>query len=226
MKAPMTRDKYKARLAKFLDFIGIEDGNRSLEDKARTFAKKSKSNLNWAFANLLKFIQFQKYRVDKKEIAAATVRNYVKSIKLFCEMADIPIPCLSGKTRGLLKALSDCLRPKKRSFFSNSTCSSSSPSIVSVSDNHIEEMVYLIKAYYQKGSRQNLILGLSGLSYKGGVGLAGAEKSVMMLCDITGDEEKSSVRLGTLVALPLFAFPALIQREKILFRTTFTSKGR
>jgi hypothetical protein len=79
MKAPLTRDKYKARLAKFLDFIGIEaeDGNRSLEDNARTFAKKSKSDLNWAFANLLKFIQFQKDRVDKKEIAAATVRNYL-----------------------------------------------------------------------------------------------------------------------------------------------------
>ena len=35
MKAPMTREKYKIRLAKFLDFIGleVEDGNRSLEDK-------------------------------------------------------------------------------------------------------------------------------------------------------------------------------------------------
>jgi hypothetical protein len=52
----MTRDRYKTRLAKFLDFIEVEveDGSRSLEDKARTFAKKSKSDFNWAFANLLK----------------------------------------------------------------------------------------------------------------------------------------------------------------------------
>ena len=104
MKAPMTRDRYKTRLAKFLDFIGIEaeGGSRSLEDKARIFAKKSKSDFNWAFANLLKFIQFQKDRVDKKEITGATVRNYVKSIKLFCEMADIPIPW-KKITRGLPK---------------------------------------------------------------------------------------------------------------------------
>ena len=100
----MTRDKYKARLAKFLDFIGIEaeDGYRSLEDKARTFAKKSKSDMDWVFANLLKFIQFQKDRVDKKEITAATVGNYVNSIKLFCEMADMPIPW-KKITRGLPK---------------------------------------------------------------------------------------------------------------------------
>jgi hypothetical protein len=102
MKAPITRDRYKTRLAKFLDFIEIENGSRCLEDKARTFAKKSKCDFNWAFANLLKFIQYQKDRVDKKEITGATVRNYVKSIKLFCEMADIPIPW-KKITRGLPK---------------------------------------------------------------------------------------------------------------------------
>ncbi len=102
MKAPMTRDRYKTRLAKFLGFIEIDDGNISLEDKARMFAKKSKCDFNWAFANLLKFIQYQKDRVDKKEITGATVRNYVKSIKLFCEMADIPIPW-KKITRGLPK---------------------------------------------------------------------------------------------------------------------------
>jgi len=31
----MTRDRYKTRLAKFLDFIEIENGSKSLEDKAR-----------------------------------------------------------------------------------------------------------------------------------------------------------------------------------------------
>jgi hypothetical protein len=50
----------------------------------------------------LKFVQFQKDRVDKKEITGATLRNYVKSIKLFCEMADMPIPW-KKITRGLPK---------------------------------------------------------------------------------------------------------------------------
>jgi hypothetical protein len=104
MKAPMARDRYKIRLAKFLDFIGIEGqaASSSLEDKARAFAKKSRTDFDWAFASLLKFIQFQKERVDRKEISGATVRNYVKSIKLLCEMSDIPIPW-KKITRGLPK---------------------------------------------------------------------------------------------------------------------------
>jgi hypothetical protein len=68
MKARLTRDKYKSRLAKFLNYIGIEDNTKLLEDRARAFAEKSKSDFNWAFANILKFIQFQKERVNKKEI--------------------------------------------------------------------------------------------------------------------------------------------------------------
>jgi hypothetical protein len=33
MKAPMTRDRYKTRLAKFSEFIEIENGSKSLEDR-------------------------------------------------------------------------------------------------------------------------------------------------------------------------------------------------
>lgn len=38
--------------------------------------------------------------MDRKEISGATVRNYAKSIKLFCDMADILIPW-KKITRGL-----------------------------------------------------------------------------------------------------------------------------
>jgi hypothetical protein len=99
MKAPMTMDRYKTSLARFLDCLGTKrepsyecNIQPSLEDKARTFAKKGKADFNWAFANILKFVQFQMDRVARKEITSATVRNYVKSIKLFCDMADMPIP--------------------------------------------------------------------------------------------------------------------------------------
>ncbi len=37
-------------------------------------------------------MQFQLERVHKREITGSTVNNYLKSIKLFCEMADISIP--------------------------------------------------------------------------------------------------------------------------------------
>ena len=98
MKAPMTRDRYQTRVAKFFDFAGIP--GTTVEEKARTFANSGKDDINWAFSNILKFVHFHKERVDRKEITGATVRNYVKSIKLFCEMADIPIPW-KKITRGL-----------------------------------------------------------------------------------------------------------------------------
>ena len=94
----MTRDRYQTRVAKFFDFAGIP--GTTVEEKARTFANRGKDDINWAFSNILKFIHFQKERVDRKEITGATVRNYAKSIKLFCEMADIPIPW-KKITRGL-----------------------------------------------------------------------------------------------------------------------------
>jgi hypothetical protein len=71
-----------------------------VEDKARVLANKGKEDINWAFSSVLRFIHFQKERVDRKEITGATVGNYAKSIKLFCDMADIPIPW-KKITRGL-----------------------------------------------------------------------------------------------------------------------------
>jgi len=44
-----------------------------------------------------------KDRIENKEITAATLRNNVKVIKLFCEMNDIPLPW-KRITRGLPKA--------------------------------------------------------------------------------------------------------------------------
>jgi hypothetical protein len=100
MKAPMTKHRYKTRVAKFFDFIGLNKEGQSVEEKARIFANRGKEDINWAFNYVLKFIHFQKERVDRKEITGATVRNYAKSIKLFCDMSDIPIPW-KKITRGL-----------------------------------------------------------------------------------------------------------------------------
>jgi NB-ARC domain len=62
MKAPMTRDRYQTRLAKFLDFIGMLQGGTTLEGRAGAFAKKGKEDSIWALNNILKFVQFQKDR--------------------------------------------------------------------------------------------------------------------------------------------------------------------
>jgi hypothetical protein len=36
------------------------------------------------------FLQYQTEKGDRKKITGATMRNFVKAIKLFCEMSDIP----------------------------------------------------------------------------------------------------------------------------------------
>jgi hypothetical protein len=85
MKAPMTKDCYQTRVAKFFGFNGIH--GMTIEEKARNFVRKGRLQL--AFNSIMKFTFFERQRVDRKEISGATVRNYVKSIKLFCEMGDI-----------------------------------------------------------------------------------------------------------------------------------------
>lgn len=89
MRSPVTKDRYSTRVAKFFDFIGIP--GKTLEQKAKAFAKKGKNDTNWALSSILKFVYFQKERIEKKQISGATVINYTKSIKLFCDMADISI---------------------------------------------------------------------------------------------------------------------------------------
>lgn len=105
MKAPMTREKYRGRLAKFFDFIGLT--GVTIEERAKTFTERAKKEPDWLFVGLLRFAQAQKERVEKGELSPATLRNYIKAVKLFCEMNDISVPW-KKITRGL---------PKARTFF-------------------------------------------------------------------------------------------------------------
>lgn len=90
MKSPMTKEKYIGRLNKFFDFFEFE--GVTPEEKSRSFIMKYKEqDSHWVFSVILKFMQFQLERVQKREITGSTVNNYLKSIKLFCEMADISI---------------------------------------------------------------------------------------------------------------------------------------
>jgi hypothetical protein len=85
-----------------LIFIGLE-GN-TIEDKSITFVNRSKKeSIDWTFNNVLKFMQFQFDRANRKEITGSTVRNYLKSIKLFCEMAYLSI-AWKKISRGLPRA--------------------------------------------------------------------------------------------------------------------------
>lgn len=41
---------------------------------------------------IISFLQFQKERTEKGEITAATLGNFVKPLKLYCEISDVQIP--------------------------------------------------------------------------------------------------------------------------------------
>jgi integrase len=102
MNAPQTKEKYVTRLKRFFDFINLPGS--TIQKRCKYFVEKcrEKEGDRWLLNNLLGFLQVYKERVQRKEITGATLRNYVKTIKLFCEMNDILVPW-KKITRGLPK---------------------------------------------------------------------------------------------------------------------------
>jgi len=83
LKAPETKRQYPKRLETFFDFLRLHG---SFEEKTISFVgmiKFEKDN-NWLTNQLLKFLSYQKERVSRREIQEATISNYFKAIKLFC----------------------------------------------------------------------------------------------------------------------------------------------
>ena len=76
-----------------------------MEHRCNHFAALAIKDHDWTFSKIIGFLQFQKERVQAEEITAATLYNFVKALKLFCEMSDIHV---SWKkiTRGLPKVRS------------------------------------------------------------------------------------------------------------------------
>jgi hypothetical protein len=90
MNSPVTRDRYTTRLDRFFSFIGIEGVD--IVASCAKFVQNAREDNNWAFRNIVSFLQVQKKRVERKEITGSTVRNYVNALKLFVEMNEILIP--------------------------------------------------------------------------------------------------------------------------------------
>jgi hypothetical protein len=103
IKTEITRRYYERRLKKFFDFIEFEISDKEIEFMCNKFVEKSTDDINWALSQIIRFLQYQKERVENKEITSGTLKNFVKSLKVFCEMADISIPW-KKITRGLPNA--------------------------------------------------------------------------------------------------------------------------
>jgi len=88
LKATETRRQYPRRPEVFLDFLQYKG---SLEEKVSEFYYRVKINKDWLASKLIKFLDFQRDRVLRKEIEESTIQNYFKAIKLFCEMNEISI---------------------------------------------------------------------------------------------------------------------------------------
>jgi hypothetical protein len=98
----LTRKYYERRLKTFFDYTGFEV-HSDLETRCNLFAKRGADDGKWALNQIISFLQFEKGRVQKGEIVGATLKNFVKAIKLFCETSDIDIPW-KKITKGLPRA--------------------------------------------------------------------------------------------------------------------------
>ena len=90
LKSSQTRKKYQGRIDKFFGFAGVE-GENYRREKYKLCRKSRIGRKKWVFNSVLNFMLYQVNRVQNKEIVASTIQNYLKSIKLFCELADIEI---------------------------------------------------------------------------------------------------------------------------------------
>jgi hypothetical protein len=99
MKSPLTQEIYVPKIARFFTFIGLAP---PLEDQSREFVNRSQVS-GWAETWIIRFLQEMKAQMDRKEIVATTLWNYLAPIKLFCEMNRITVPW-KILTRGLPKA--------------------------------------------------------------------------------------------------------------------------
>jgi hypothetical protein len=93
IRAEQTRRKYQARFNTFFDFISIS--NKNLEERCKIFVNNCRGgnsdNTKYATNCVFRFIVHLKEMMNKKEIVVSTIYNYLKPIKLFCEMNDTEI---------------------------------------------------------------------------------------------------------------------------------------
>ena len=75
IKTKITRKYYERRIKKFFNFIEFEIGTKDIEFRCNEFAEKPKNNINWSLSHIIRFLQYQKERVENKEITSGTLKK-------------------------------------------------------------------------------------------------------------------------------------------------------
>lgn len=90
IRSPVTKEKYLQRMGYFFDYLNIHQ--KDVEERFDILTRKADTNTSWLVNAIFNYLQVHKGRVERKEISTATLRNYVKPIRLYCEQMDIPVP--------------------------------------------------------------------------------------------------------------------------------------
>jgi integrase len=88
LKSKDAKRQYPSLLNRFLCFLNLEG---DLEQKCEQLLELAKNNPSLFQSNLIRYCNEQKRRIEQEEISEGTMRNYVKAIKLFCEMNEINV---------------------------------------------------------------------------------------------------------------------------------------
>ena len=74
------RRQYPKRLKMLFDFLNLSG---SLEEQANEFLDKARQNIQWSQDSIMKFLDYHKERVRRKELAAGTLKNYYRGPNYF-----------------------------------------------------------------------------------------------------------------------------------------------
>lgn len=75
IRSEITRQYYERRLRKFLDFVQFNPKAADTEKRCNDFAEQGKQSTNWALNRMIRFLQYQKERVEVTKLSSYNNRR-------------------------------------------------------------------------------------------------------------------------------------------------------
>jgi hypothetical protein len=86
------RKYFEIWIRQFLDFVKSDLEDDDIENRTNAFAYTANQEIKSAVEHVIRFLKYQKSRVENGDITAATLRNCVIAIKSFCDVCVVTIP--------------------------------------------------------------------------------------------------------------------------------------